>query len=261
MRKISFVIPAFNEENYIGSCIESIIDACIHAQYSYDDYEILVIDGCSTDQTIDIATKYQGASPVRLFINERKILAAGWNMGIANARYEYICAMNAHATLSLNFLDQINRKFLEYCNNKIGAIGPVLNTKYLYDDLNGKAIAFMLSSKFGVGNSKFRTGTNSDQFVDTLHCCVYRKEAICSIAPFNENLIRSQDIDFNKRLISNGYKLLLINSARANYFSKIQPEKFSSYAISNGYWVTFPLKYSVVSGLLGITSRLHFFVT
>lgn len=259
MRKISFVIPAFNEENYIGLCIESIINACIHAQYSNDDYEILLIDGCSTDQTINIAAKYQGASPVRLLMNERKILAAGWNKGIANARYEYICAMNAHATLSLNFVVEINKKYTEYSTIQMGAVGPVLNTSYLFDDDNGRAIAFILGSSFGVGNSKFRTGTSDDVFVDTLHCCVYKSEAINSIGVFNERLIRSQDIDFNKRLIAKGYNLLLINSARANYFSKIHPEKFLKYVIGNGYWVTYPLKHGVLIGSLRHYIPLSFF--
>lgn len=259
MRKISFIIPTYNEASYIELCVESIINACTNAQYSRDDYEVLIIDGCSTDQTIGAATRYRGESTLRILNNEKKFLAAGWNIGIKNARYDYVCAMNAHATLSPNYVIEINKKYSEYSAVKIGAIGPVLNTSYLFDDQNGQAIAYILGSSFGVGNSKFRTGTSNDVFVDTLHCCVYKKDAISSIEPFNENLIRSQDIDFNKRLISRGYKLLLANSARANYFSKIHPEKFLKYVIGNGYWVTYPLRYGVVIGSLRHYIPLAFF--
>ncbi|QDT03413.1 PGL/p-HBAD biosynthesis glycosyltransferase/MT3031 [Rubripirellula lacrimiformis] len=51
--KFSFVIPAFNEDRYIGRCLQS-----IHAQMAGEDYEIIVVDNASTDSTPDIAVQH-----------------------------------------------------------------------------------------------------------------------------------------------------------------------------------------------------------
>ena len=50
--KISIVVPAYNEERYLGDCLESII-----ANRTDDFYEIIVIDNASTDGTTAVAEK------------------------------------------------------------------------------------------------------------------------------------------------------------------------------------------------------------
>ena len=52
-----------------------------------DSYEIIIVDGMSTDKTRDLVQKY----PVRLLLNERKNVAAARNLGVKNARGRSCC--------------------------------------------------------------------------------------------------------------------------------------------------------------------------
>lgn len=53
MEKISIIIPSFNSEKTIEKCIKSILNQ------TYQNTEIIIIDGCSTDQTLNIIKKYK----------------------------------------------------------------------------------------------------------------------------------------------------------------------------------------------------------
>ena len=61
---ISVVVGIRNEERYIEECIDSLLNL----DYPKDSYEIIIVDGMSTDKTKDIVQKY----PVRFFLNKRK---------------------------------------------------------------------------------------------------------------------------------------------------------------------------------------------
>ena len=50
--KLSIIIPAYNVEEYIGACIDSILSQ------SYENYEVIVIDDGSSDRTVEIVREY-----------------------------------------------------------------------------------------------------------------------------------------------------------------------------------------------------------
>ena len=86
MSKLPFVtamIVVRNEEKYIEKCLKSLLEQ------EYENYEILVVDGESTDKTLEkidsIIKKYNKIS-LKVLKNEKRILASGWNIGIKNAR-------------------------------------------------------------------------------------------------------------------------------------------------------------------------------
>lgn len=111
--KISVVIPVYNEEKYIGKCLESIVN-----QIEKPD-EIIVVDNNCTDKTVEIAKKF-GA----IIVKERKqgIISAR-NAGFNNARYEIIARTDADAILPNDWIKKIKEYFKD---SKLGALsGPV----------------------------------------------------------------------------------------------------------------------------------------
>jgi len=58
---LSFVVPAFNEEAYIGDCLESILQQTKQIQ---DSIEIIVVNNASTDRTREVALSYPGVRVV-----------------------------------------------------------------------------------------------------------------------------------------------------------------------------------------------------
>ena len=87
MPKVSIVITSYNAERLIGETLDSIL-----AQ-TYRDFEIVVVDGGSTDNTVEVVSCYP--PPVRLIAGERLSKSAGRNVGIRAAQGEYIAFVDA----------------------------------------------------------------------------------------------------------------------------------------------------------------------
>ena len=56
---VSIVIPCYNEESYIGECLQSIVDQ----SYPSDLIEVIVVDGNSIDKSVSIVQKYSKILP------------------------------------------------------------------------------------------------------------------------------------------------------------------------------------------------------
>ncbi len=90
---LSVIIPAYNEEKYIGKCIRSIKN-----QNKEMEYEIIVSDSQSTDSTAHIARK----AGVKVVLGPKKGPAFGRNLGAKEAKGKYLLFIDADATLDKN---------------------------------------------------------------------------------------------------------------------------------------------------------------
>ena len=101
--KFSIIIPNYNSEKYIEKCIKSILNQ------TYKNYEIIIIDDISTDNSVEIIKKIL-KKPHKLIINKTKRLSGGTrNVGIAEATGEYIIQIDSDDWF-------INNKVLEDIN-------------------------------------------------------------------------------------------------------------------------------------------------
>lgn len=101
--KISIIIPMYNSQNYIDRAIESII-----INQSYTDYEIILIDDCSKDNTIACCNKYLKDN-IKLFKSEiNSGVSNARNIGIENATGDYIVFLDSDDWLDKESLNIIN---------------------------------------------------------------------------------------------------------------------------------------------------------
>ena len=92
--EVSIVIPVWNERPYLAACLEAILQTDLPA----DRYEVLVVDGGSTDGSREIAQEYAGRhANVFMLENPERIPSTAMNRGIRRARGRYIVRMDAHA--------------------------------------------------------------------------------------------------------------------------------------------------------------------
>lgn len=243
---LDVIIPSFNEEKYIVSCIDSVNLSCKCAGLKPKEFNIFLIDGGSSDSTIELA---EGLALENLytFKNEKQILASAWNIGLEKSKSKFVLAMNAHATLEENYVSKC-LGFFENCKDKsVVAVGGALTNASLSTEYKYTSVAKIMGSVFGVGNSKFRTSLNLQmpQEVDTLHCPIFEKQKLGG-QRFDEKLIRSQDFKFNHELTQSGKKLMLLPDVFVNYFNGRSLHQLPKYAFKNGYWVTYPLKFDLV---------------
>lgn len=110
--KVSAIIPAYNEEKYIGKCLESILN-----QTEKPD-EIIVVDNNCTDKTVEIAQKF-GA---RIVKEEKQGMIYARNAGFDNAKYEILARIDADTILPENWIFKIKGAFKD---TNLGALsGP-----------------------------------------------------------------------------------------------------------------------------------------
>jgi len=207
---VSVVMPMRNEEEYISESLGSLLQQT----YPGDQYEILVVDGRSTDRSPEIVRQLQRSHPqVRLLDNAAAIVPTGMNLGIRAATGEIIIRADAHTIYPREYI-QNSVMYL----NKTGAdnVGGPWITLPRSDQFGAKLVAAVLTNRFGVGNSSFRIGTE-EGYVDTVPFGAFRKELFQRVGFFNESLVRNQDNELNARIRSAGGKIYMAPSLATSY--------------------------------------------
>ena len=95
------IIPLYNKEKYIENAIKSILSQ------TFTDFNLLIINDCSTDASTTIASKYE-SDKVQIFNHEKNAgLSASRNTGIKNANSNYITFLDADDLWQPTFLESI----------------------------------------------------------------------------------------------------------------------------------------------------------
>lgn len=235
---VSVIIPCRNEEKYIGQCLDSIIEQ----DFEKENLEVLVVNGASQDNTRGVVNKYANQHPfIKLLENREKYTPFGLNIGIREAKGEIIVRMDAHARYEKDYISKCVKYMKEYNADNVGGVIKTLPTQNTFV---AKAIAICLSSLFGAA-SFFRLGSRKIREVDTVFGGCYRKEIFQKIGLYNENLIRSQDIELNLRLKKIGGKIILSPDIVSYYYPSADFISFLEHNFNDGFWVTYPLNFNV----------------
>ncbi len=112
---ISIVIPSFNEEENIESCLMSLANQTVPR----DSYEIIVVDGGSKDNTRQIAEQYADL----VFIQESPRVGGARNDGIRRARGDIVATTDADTLLPSDWLETLDKIFAD--PDVVLAYGPV----------------------------------------------------------------------------------------------------------------------------------------
>jgi succinoglycan biosynthesis protein ExoA len=197
---VSVIVPVRNEERYVGECL-----TCLAGQdYPPDRFEVLVVDGRSTDRSREVAEPFlrNGAMDVRLLDNPDKTTARALNIGIKEARGELIARVDAHAAPAHDFLSESVAALRASGADAVG--GPI---RSVGRGLVGEAIALAMSFPFGIGNAAFRY-SEREQYTDTVPFPTYRRDVFERVGLF-EDIAAGEDDEFHLRLGERGGRLLL----------------------------------------------------
>ncbi len=229
---ITAMVVVRNEENYIKISLKSLLEQ----DFPSNKYEVIVVDGMSTDNTMQsikqVLEEYQGNTKVTILQNEKKLLASGWNMGIKNAKGTYVIRIDAHAKASKNFI-QKSLETIEKLPADVACVGGRLLSVSL--EKEDKTISKVLSSPFGIGNSKFRYA-DKPQYVDTVAFGLYKKEIFEKVGYFDETLERNQDNNIHNRIRKAGFKFYFNPEIKSEYYVRNNLKKMLKQGFKNGKW-------------------------
>lgn len=225
---VSIVIPIYNEEKFI----EPLIDSILKQDYDFKYVEIIFVDGDSKDKTVEKLNKALKNKKIdyRVLTNKKRITPMSVNIGIKNAKNDIIIRLDAHSEYPSNYVSKC-----VYYLNKTGADNVGCLFLATSKNKTGAAIADVVSSRFGVGNSQFRINGESG-YVDTVPYGTFRKTLVDKIGYFNEELIRSEDNEFNYRIIKNGGKVYMFNDIGIYYYPRDTISKIMKMGYDNGKW-------------------------
>lgn len=235
---LSVICPVYNEEKYIAQCIESILAQ----DYPKDDLEIIFADGMSTDRTREIVEQYSERYPfIKIVENPQRIVPTGLNLAISESNGDIIMRLDAHSSYAPNYFSTLVEASRKYDADNVGT---VCRTDVLNKIPKALAIKEVLAHPLGVGNSTFRTGINEVKEVDTVPFGCWKRNVFERLGKYDERLVRNQDIEFSKRIINGGGKIVIVPESYCTYFARETFGKLARNNYANGKWNILTVAYT-----------------
>jgi succinoglycan biosynthesis protein ExoA len=198
---VTVIMPARNEEQAIGAALESVLGQ------THRNLQVVVIDGGSTDGTRSIIEERQAQDPrIEILTNPLPNIPVSLNLGLAAARGRWLVRVDAHSTVPPTYVADLVARLREGTWAGVGGIKPGVGVTPA-----GRAIAAAMSSRFGVGNSKYHYAT-SELEVDHLPFGAYPVDLLREVGGWDESLVANEDYELDYRLRLRGGRLLLVPS-------------------------------------------------
>jgi len=206
---ISVVIPAFNEEKYISRCLKS-----LRRQDFKGNYEIIVADNSSDDNTVRIAEEYAD----RVVVHGRGSISYGRQKGADAARYPAIAFSDADTYAAPDWLSRLSASLDQ--ENVVGVHGQLM-------PLDGNRFENDFCRYVLPPYSKFMVRINQPS-VPGANFAVTRK-AFDKVGGFNTKLITAEDVELCKRIKRQGR--FLFNPEAVVYVSTRRVRKWGYFRI------------------------------
>lgn len=206
---VSVILPIRNEAAFIAECL----GAVLAQDYPPDRLEILVADGMSDDNTLEIIRSLPGAERVTIIPNPDRIQAAGLNRAIEQASGEIIVRVDGHAIIAPDYVRMCVETLQSTgADNVGGAMNPVGITPM------GKAIAAAGKSPFAVPTAFHVSQT--PQYTDTVYLGAWHRTLFDRIGLFDERFVINQDYELNYRIREAGGKIYFTPAIRSIYYGR-----------------------------------------
>ncbi|MFW6038562.1 MAG: glycosyltransferase [Candidatus Saliniplasma sp.] len=196
-RKVSIVINVYNEEENIRDCLDSL------AKQSYTDFELIIVDDGSTDDTMDIVKHYSEIFEMKTYHTPHVGIKKARSKGIDETTGDYIIVIDADEILEDDFIEKIIEPLKA---DKVGAVGGVLKSE-------GEG---WVTIGYAVLNEIFYELRAEDREVDWIQggCSAYKREALEDVGGLAKEKV-SADKDISWKLSKNGWKVLINKNAVA----------------------------------------------
>ena len=206
MPKLSIIVPIYNSSKYLYKCINSLLSQTLN------NIEIILVDDCSTDNSLNIIINYQKLYPEKIKVlrnNENKGAGYSRNKGLLIATGEYIGFIDSDDYIEP---DMYEKMYVTAVNNNDDIVVTNMDLKYLGLDLS------FLSRKCSNEQSRFDINENKEYLVSTKpSCCnkIYRNHLLKKES-FPEDL-KWEDYPFTLNIISKSTIIECLDNTSYHY--------------------------------------------
>jgi glycosyltransferase involved in cell wall biosynthesis len=231
MRKVSLIVPCYNEQ----ATIRHLLDAIYSQSYPISDIEVIVADGLSTDRTREVIKEYQQSHPdltIKIINNNKRIIPSGLNRAIEAACGSYLIRMDAHSIPDHDYITNCINDLERGLGDNVGGIWKIQPGS---DTWIAQAIAIAASHPLGVGDALYRIGGVAQE-VDTVPFGAFHRRLVEKVGKFDETLLTNEDYEFNVRVRQAGGKVWMNPSIQSIYFARSTLAELSKQFWRYGYW-------------------------
>ena len=193
MSKLSIVIPALNEEHFLPHLLTSL------TRQTKSDFEVIVVDGSSTDRTVEVARSFGAKIPkLEVIVSQKANLPLQRNLGARASSGEWLVFIDADSILLPYFIERIEC-FIEERS-------PVLFTSWFRPDseVSGDALFTLIANLFVEGGTVFHRPIAPGPLA------VIRRDVFDLVGGYNETLTFGEDYDFTQRIVAHGIPLQIL---------------------------------------------------
>lgn len=216
--KISVIIPTHNSEKTIENCVQSLVAQ----NFPRNEYEIIVVDDGSKDNTVKLA-KLSGADNV--IVTKPCFQGAARNIGVKNSRGNFLGFLDSDCTARKGWLESISNE-LE-TNKAIG--GPVLN---------GNSDSLIAWAEYLIEFSGFHEYKKRSKVPFVPGCNMScTKDVFYKVGGFSEQRL-SEDVAFGSSLTKAGIDIEFVPDLQVNHLCRTEFKKYISNMKIGGKYTT-----------------------
>lgn len=200
---VSILIPAYNEAEVIGHAIESLL------QLDYPTYEVIVVDDGSTDDTLEVARRWEGKASgveVRVLTKRNGGKASALNAGIARSKYPFVMCMDADSWVDPGSLKAAMPHFRDASVGAVAGNVKVANRENLLTRL--QALEYIEGLNMPRRAQGFIAAVN----IVPGPVGVFRREALEEVGGYDTDTF-AEDADLTLQLITSGWKIIYEDQA------------------------------------------------
>lgn len=210
MKKISIIVPTYNNEKYLVRCLDSLFNQ------DYKDIEVVVVNDGSSDDSLKILNQYNDKYSNMLLINqENSGVSTARNNGIKAATGEYLMFVDGDDWIELDMISSM-MKYMENYN------ADVVKCGYIKDDLvNPKIVKIVNKLEIYESNFKYDLYDNiiKSYNFNSACCQIFKKNLIKNY--FNKDIKMGEDLLFNLDIFTNCKMLIALPNCYYHYFDNL----------------------------------------
>lgn len=234
MLQASVLIPTLNEAGAIEACIERVAAQDIGPAA----LEVILVDGCSGDGTVDVATgaaSRHGFGRFAVVPNPAQRTAAGLHTALGHVSTPYVVRVDARSRIPPNYVSTVTATLS--ARPEVGVVGGAQVPIMSEGSPVASGIARALSNRLTTGLSRYRRSSRSGP-ADTVWMGAFRTEELHGLGGWDPQYGVNEDFELNQRYVAAGRVVWFDAALRSGYVPRRDllalSQQYRSYGRAKG---------------------------